>query len=97
MEKWLRGYLSRSHRAGRNTFGRNGKKQFVKVHLNVDWKGVEIHLADEGDLARHRIHHLVVPVHPHTWGIRIIRIGAVFTLPRHSMLTRVAEAPKKGC
>ena len=71
VEKWLRGYLSRSHRAGRNTFGRNGKKQFVKVHLNVDWKGVEIHLADEGDLARHRVHHLVVPVHPHTWSIRL--------------------------
>ena len=38
----------------------------IYVNLNVDREGVEVHLTDEGDLARHRIHHLVVTVNPHT-------------------------------
>ena len=38
----------------------------IYVNLNVDREGVKIHLTDEGDLARHRIHHLVVTVNPHT-------------------------------
>lgn len=31
-----------------------------RPHLDVDREGVEVHLADEGDLAGQRIHHNLV-------------------------------------
>ena len=36
--------------------------------LNIHWECIEVHLADEGDLAGQGVHHLVVGVNPDTCG-----------------------------
>jgi len=37
------------------------------ANLNIDREGVEVHLTDKGDLARHCIHHLIIAIHPHSF------------------------------
>ena len=58
-------------------------------NLNVDREGVEVHLTDEGNLARHRIHHLVVTVNPHTCKFDIPKV------PKSTKKCQMKKSTKK--
>jgi hypothetical protein len=36
------------------------------TYLDIDWKSVKVHLANEGDFAGHAVHDLPLPVYPDT-------------------------------